>query len=71
MLDVTEFAENAIYTTAQVARILQRDPQTVRKLCQMGSLAARMDRGGYLISGWAIRAYVENRSVLQEEKQKK
>lgn len=71
MGDVIEFAENAIYTTKQAAKILQRDAQTVRRLCQTGQLAARQDRGGYFITGWAIRAYAEGRCVLRSGEQMK
>ena len=49
MGEVVEFAENAIYTTKQAAKILQRD------------------RGGYFITGWAIRAYAEGRCTLNAE----
>ena len=67
MGEVVEFAENAIYTTKQAAKILQRDPQTVRRLCSTGMLAAQRDRGGYFITGWAIRAYAEGRCTLNAE----
>ena len=35
-------------------------------MCKRGVIAARMDRGGYLITGWALRAYLENRSVVND-----
>ena len=56
---VEPFYENAVYTTEMAAKFLHRHPNTVRFLCRRGLIAARCDRGGYLISGWAIRAYVE------------
>jgi len=58
-----EFRENEIYTTEQAAEILNRNPKTVRILCRRGSIAACRDRGGYFITGWALRAYAEGRSV--------
>lgn len=66
-LEIVPFIENATYTTEQTARILHRCPKTIRFLCSKGILPARMDRGGYLITGWAIRAYVENRVVVNEK----
>ena len=66
MNDVIPFIENAAYTAAQVAKILHRNTKTVRDMCRRGVIVARMDRGGYLITGWSIRAYLENRSVVQE-----
>ena len=63
-MDVVPFIENAAYTVGQVAAIIHRNEKTVRSMCRRGTLAARMDRGGYLITGWALRAYLENRSVI-------
>ena len=60
-MDVVTFQENAIYTIDQTAEILHRNPQTIRKLCRSKRLPARIDAGGFLISGWIIRAYAENR----------
>ena len=60
-MDQIEFKENAVYTTEQVAQIIHRNTKTVRSLCRNGSLIARCDRGGYLITGWSLRAYLENR----------
>lgn len=62
-----EFKENAVYTTEQVSKIIHRHPKTVRFLCRRGDIAARCDRGGYLITGWALRAYLENRLVVSEK----
>lgn len=56
-----QFYENACYTTEQVAGIIHRHPKTVQKLCKDGIIVARKDRGGYLITGWQLRAYLENR----------
>lgn len=67
MNDVIPFVENAAYTAAQVAKIIHRNTKTVRGMCKRGVIAARMDRGGYLITGWALRAYLENRSVVNTE----
>jgi len=61
------FQENEIYTTERAAAILHRCPKTVREMCKRGVLRARMDRGGYLITGWALRAYLENRSVVNTD----
>ncbi|MBR2510457.1 MAG: helix-turn-helix domain-containing protein [Lentisphaeria bacterium] len=55
------FYENCCYSVEQVAEIIGRCPKTVRKLCASGLLPARCDRGGYIITGWALRAYLECR----------
>ena len=64
MTDVVPFIENAAYTAEQVAKIIHRNTKTVREMCRNGRIPARMDRGGYLITGWALRAYLENRAVV-------
>lgn len=61
------FAENAAYTLADASRILHRSPKTLRSLCRSGRLPAVRDRGGYLVSGWVIRAYLENRLSVARE----
>lgn len=58
------FNENAIYSADEAAKILNRHPKTVRRLCQRGVLQARCGKSGYLITGWALRAYAENRLIL-------
>ena len=60
------FYENTCYTVDQIAEIIHRHPSTVRKLCKKGALPARCDRGGYMITGWALRAYLECRLVTQD-----
>lgn len=65
--NVVPFLENAVYTTEQAAAILQRCPKTIRFLCRRGSIRSRIDRGGYLITGWALREYLENRSVANTD----
>ena len=60
-----EFRENEIYSTEQASKILNRNPKTVRLLCRRGAIAACRDRGGYFITGWALRAYAEGRSVTK------
>ena len=60
-MDEMEFRENAVYTTEQVATLIHRNAKTVRALCKRGCIRARCDRGGYLITGWSLRAYLENR----------
>jgi len=65
--NVVSFQENAVYTTEDVAVILHRCPKTVRAMCRRGTIVGRCDRGGYLITGWALRAYLENRSVVNTE----
>lgn len=67
MDDVVAFIENAAYTVDQVAKIIHRSTKTVRDMCRRKVIVARMDRGGYLITGWALRAYLENRSVVAEK----
>ena len=58
------FIENACYTTEQVASIIHRHPKTVQKLCKDGVIIARKDKGGSLITGWMLRAYLENRLCI-------
>ena len=65
-LKIVTFEENAVYSTEDVAVILHRCVKTIRAMCRRGVIAARMDRGGYFITGWALRAYLENRSVVAE-----
>lgn len=67
MDDVVAFIENAAYTVEQVSKIIHRSTKTVRDMCRRKVIVARMDRGGYLITGWALRAYLENRSVVAEK----
>jgi len=59
-----QFVENAVYTTEQVGRIIGRNVVTVRHLCRSGAIRARCDRAGFMITGWAIRAYLECRCDL-------
>ena len=59
------FYENCCYSEDQIAVIIKRHPSTVRKLCRSGVLPARCDRGGYMITGWALRAYLECRLVVE------
>ena len=61
------FAENAAYTVGDVSRIIHRHPKTVRALCRSGRIRAVCDRGGYLITGWSLRAYLEGRLVVARE----
>lgn len=58
------FIENCGYNVDEVAAILRRHPKTIRQMCRRGVITARCDRGGFTISGWAIRAYLECRSVV-------
>ena len=66
-MEVIQFFENAVYTTKQAAKILQRNPKTIREMCSRGRIPAKMDRGGYMITGWAIRAYAEGRLEVRDE----
>jgi len=61
------FAENAVYTVFDVSRIIHRHPKTVRSMCRSGRIRAVCDRGGYLITGWSLRAYLEGRLVVAGE----
>ena len=63
-----EFKENAVYTTEDVAKLIHRTTKTVRTLCRRGEICARCDRGGYLITGWSLRAYLENRLVTEDDR---
>jgi 3-isopropylmalate/(R)-2-methylmalate dehydratase large subunit len=56
--------EPAIYSADEAAKILSRHPKTIRRLCQKGIIQARGGKSGYLITGWALRAYAENRCIL-------
>lgn len=67
MAEPVTFVENAVYTAAQVADIIHRHTKTVRDMCRRGVITARMDRGGYLITGWALRAYLECRSIVKDD----
>lgn len=58
------FRENEIYNIEMAAAILHRCPKTVRAMCKRGVIRARLDRGGYMITGWAIRDYAENRNPV-------
>ena len=64
MIETVQFVENAVYTAQQVAEIIHRNTKTVRSMCKRKVIVARMDRGGYLITGWALRAYLECRSIV-------
>lgn len=61
------FRENEIYTVDMAAEILHRCPKTVRSLCRRGVIRSRQDRGGYIITGWAIREYAENRLPVNQD----
>ena len=69
MNDIT-FSENAIYSVDEVARILRRNPRTVRSLCKKRLLASRDCGGSYLIGGWAIKDYISGRLILENENDK-
>lgn len=62
-----QFFENEIYSVERTAKILARSPQTVRKFCRDGELACRKDKGGFFITGWAIREFAEQRLVCTEK----
>ena len=64
------FVENAVYNSSQVARIIGRSVRCVRRLCSAGVLRARCDRSGVMITGWAIREYLENSCVLVNQNQR-
>lgn len=59
-----QFVENAVYNSEQAAAIIGRSVETIRALCRSGDIRARLDRAGFLITGWAIRNYVECRCDL-------
>lgn len=63
-METVPFIENAAYTVEQAAKIMHRSTKTVRGMCRRRVINARMDRGGYLITGWELRAYLENRNVV-------
>ena len=60
------FFVDAIYNTQEVARILRRTEKTVRTMCRTGQIRCRIDHGGYLITGWAIRDFAEGRCIVNE-----
>lgn len=61
------FHENAVYNTDMAAKILRRSPKTVRALCRRGLIVSRCDRGGFLMTGWSIRNYLENKRDLERQ----
>ncbi len=65
-MDQSSYQENTVYTVKDAARILHRHPNTIRRLCRCGRIASNCERGGYLIGGTAIRAYVEGRLVVNQ-----
>lgn len=69
--EVPQFVENAVYTTEEAALILRRSTKAVRTLCNRGLLKARRDRGGFLITGWAIRGYLERDCTIDNENKEK
>ena len=66
MNKIVTFEEKAFYTVEMAAEVLHRHPQTIRKLCKEKKIRCSNDRGGFLISGWALRAYAENRQICTE-----
>lgn len=66
-MDSVPFYENAVYTVEQVAEIIHRHPKTVRYMCRKGVIVARLDRGGYLITGWKLREYLECRNGVSNK----
>lgn len=67
MLDKKTFVENGVYSTRDVSEIINRSEKTVRQLCRRGDISARLDRGGYLILGSSLRAYLEGRCVVNAQ----
>ena len=66
--EVVPFIDNAVYNTREAARIIQRSERVVRRLCRLGVLAAQADHGGYFITGWRLRAYLDGRCDVCQEK---
>ena len=62
---VIPFLENACYDVKQAARILGKSIRYVRSACRTGRIRARQERGGFLISGWQLRAFIEGRCDLE------
>ena len=62
---IVVFQENACYDVKQAARILGRSIRYVRNACRSGNIRARQERGGFLISGWQIRAFIEGRCEIE------
>lgn len=62
---IIEFQENACYDVKQAARILGKSIRYVRSACRAGHIRARQERGGFLISGWQLRAFIEGRCDLE------
>lgn len=61
---IVPFVENSCYTVSEVAEILGRSERVVRAFCHKRALNARMEAGGYFITGWALRAFLENRCEI-------
>lgn len=62
---IVPFVENALYDVKQVAAIMGRSQKYVRNICHRGVIRCRRERGGYTISGWAIRQYAEGCCELE------
>ena len=65
-IEPIRFYENCCYNVDQVSQIINRHPKTIRQMCRRGVIAARCDRGGYMITGWSLRAYLECRNVCEK-----
>ena len=63
---IVAFVENAVYDVNQTAAILGRSERYVRAICNRGLIRCCKARGGYSITGWAIRAYAEGRCELEK-----
>ena len=56
--NIPKLDEFSIYSVVEVALMLNRTVPVVRSLCNRGEIKAQKDGKGWMIGGWAIRAYV-------------
>lgn len=59
------FCENACYDVKQVSQIINRSERYVRAACRRKLIRCRAERGGFLISGWSIRDFIECRCDIE------
>lgn len=67
---VPTFLDNAVYTAAEAATILRRNIKAIRLLCRRGELKAKFFAGGWLITGYSIRAFLENDCTITPSSEK-
>ncbi len=64
------FLPNAVYTANETAVILRRNIKAIRLLCRRGEIKSKFFAGGWLITGYSIRAFLENDCALEPSYEK-